>query len=67
MGKNQNQIYIERNDDGDYAMKEGGTGRASAIEPTQKEAIERARDISERRDPRGAGPRHQGRRPRQVA
>lgn len=44
--KNPNQIYIERRDGGDYAVRRGGADRASAVEPTQKEAIERAREIA---------------------
>jgi hypothetical protein len=42
--KNQ-QFYIERNDNGDYAVKRGGADRVSAIEPTQRAAIVRARKI----------------------
>jgi hypothetical protein len=40
-----NQFYIERTDDGDYSAKRGGANRASAVESTQKAAIERAREI----------------------
>lgn len=39
------QIYVERRRDGDYAIRQGGAQRASAIEPTQAEAIERAREM----------------------
>ena len=41
-----NHIYIERRDDGKYAVKREGAERASAITDTQKEAIERAKEIS---------------------
>ena len=41
-----NNIYIERRDDGKYAVKKEGAERASAITDTQKEAIERAKEIS---------------------
>ena len=41
-----NNIYIERRDDGKYAVKREGAERASAITDTQKEAIERAKVIS---------------------
>jgi hypothetical protein len=45
MSKNNDQWYVERTDDGDYSAKKGGAKRASAIEPTQQDAIERAREI----------------------
>jgi uncharacterized protein YdaT len=45
MPKNNDQWYVERNDDGNYSAKKGGAQRASAVEGTQKEAIERAREI----------------------
>jgi hypothetical protein len=44
--KNKDQLYIERRDGGDYAVRRGGADRASAVEPTQGKAIERAREIS---------------------
>ncbi|MDR3497890.1 MAG: DUF2188 domain-containing protein [Parvibaculum sp.] len=37
---------MERRDGGDYAVRRGGADRASAVAPTQKQAIERARDIA---------------------
>lgn len=39
------KIYVERRDEGDYAVRRAGSERASAVEPTQKEAIERAREL----------------------
>ncbi len=39
------RIYVERRDEGDYAVRRGDSERASAVEPTQKKAIERARQI----------------------
>ena len=45
MSKNEDQFYIERRDDGDYAVRRGGSQCASAIEDTQAEAIARARQI----------------------
>lgn len=33
------EIYIERRPEGDYAVRRPGSGRASAVEPTQSEAI----------------------------
>ena len=42
---NDDQFYIERRPDGDYAIRRGGAQRASAIEDTQAEAIARARQM----------------------
>jgi hypothetical protein len=39
-------LYIERREQGDYAVRKPGSERASAILPTQAEAIERAREIN---------------------
>ncbi len=39
-------IYVERRPEGDYAVRKPGADRASAVEPTQSKAIERAREIS---------------------
>lgn len=44
--KNKDQFYVERRDAGDYAVRRGGADRASAVEPTQREAIERAKQIN---------------------
>jgi len=40
------RIYVEQRPEGDYAVRRPGAYRASAVEPTQKEAIERAREIN---------------------
>ncbi|MGH7651921.1 MAG: DUF2188 domain-containing protein [Gemmatimonadaceae bacterium] len=40
------KIFVERRPEGDYAVRRGGSERASAVEPTQKEAIERARELN---------------------
>ena len=40
------ELFIERRPQGDYAVRRGGAERASAVEPTQAEAIERAREIN---------------------
>jgi hypothetical protein len=37
------RIFVERRDEGDYAVRKAGSERASAIAPTQKEAIEIAK------------------------
>ncbi len=42
---NKNHLYIERREQGDYAVRRGGADRASAVEPTQEAAIQRARQI----------------------
>jgi hypothetical protein len=39
-------LFIERRDQGDYAVRKPGSERASAVEPTQKEAIDRARELN---------------------
>jgi hypothetical protein len=39
-------IFIERRPEGDYAVRKPGADRASAIAPTQAQAIARAREIS---------------------
>ena len=40
------QIYVERRPEGDYAVRRPGADRASAVEPTQAKAIEKARDLN---------------------
>ena len=40
------KIYVERRDQGDYAVRRAGSQRASAVESTQAEAIARAREIA---------------------
>lgn len=42
---NDDQLFIERRPEGDYAVRRGGAKRASAVEPTQADAIERAREL----------------------
>jgi hypothetical protein len=42
MGNNKDRVYIERRDQGDYAIRKGGADRASGTAPTQREAIEKA-------------------------
>jgi len=67
---NKNEIYIERRPQGDYAVRRGGSERASAVEATQAEAIERAQEIAptarlhvERVRDTSAGHRDQWRKP----
>lgn len=40
-----NAVYIERREQGDYAVRKPGSERASAVLPTQAEAIDRARHM----------------------
>ena len=42
---NKNGFYIERRDEGDYAIRKPNSERASGVEYTQREAIERARQM----------------------
>jgi hypothetical protein len=50
MTDKKHELYIERRAQGDYAVRRGGSERASAIAPTQQKAIEKA----ERLDPKAA-------------
>ncbi len=40
------RIYVEKRDEGDYAVRRANSERASAVEPTQAKAIERARELN---------------------
>jgi uncharacterized protein YdaT len=42
----KDELFVERRPQGDYAVRRGGSERASAIESTQAEAIERAKEIN---------------------
>ena len=44
--KNEDQLYVEKRPQGDYAVRRAGSERASAVEPTQREAIERAKELN---------------------
>jgi uncharacterized protein YdaT len=37
--------FIERRNEGDYAIRQDGSKRASDVQPTQREAIERAKEM----------------------
>jgi hypothetical protein len=41
-----NKLFVERRSEGDYAVRKPGSDRASAIAPTQKLAIEKARKLN---------------------
>lgn len=45
MPKGKEELFIERREEGDYAVRRPGSGRASAVLPTQAEAIERAKEM----------------------
>jgi len=42
----KDQLFIERRDQGDYAVRKANAQRASDVLPTQAEAIERARELN---------------------
>jgi hypothetical protein len=46
MSTNDNRFFIERRPEGDYAVRKGNSDRASAIAPTQAEAIQKARELN---------------------
>ncbi|HTR29528.1 MAG TPA: ImmA/IrrE family metallo-endopeptidase [Puia sp.] len=43
---NKNEYFIERREEGDYAVRKPNSDRASAVEPTQEKAIERAKEMN---------------------
>jgi hypothetical protein len=43
---NKKQIFVERREQGDYAVRRPNSGRASDVLPTQKKAIDRAKELS---------------------
>jgi hypothetical protein len=42
----KDQLYVERRERGDYAVRRAGAQRASDVLPTQAKAIERARELN---------------------
>jgi hypothetical protein len=46
MSNNKDKLYCEKRDQGDYAVRRGGSQRASDVLPTQGKAIERARELN---------------------
>jgi hypothetical protein len=40
------RVFVERRDEGDYAVRRPNSDRASDVLPTQAEAIDRAREIA---------------------
>ncbi|MCJ2063815.1 DUF2188 domain-containing protein [Methylobacterium sp. J-088] len=45
------QTFVERRPQGDFAVRRPNSERASAVLPTQRQAIERARELSPDRTP----------------
>ena len=43
---NKDQLYVERRAQGDYAVRRANSQRASAVAPTQAEAIARAKELN---------------------
>ena len=54
------QLFVERRPEGDYAIRRGGSERASNIRPTQRQAIERARELNPAHNPLVERVRHTG-------
>lgn len=48
---NKDQLYVERRPQGDYAVRRPNSGQASDVKPTQREAIERARELNPKGTP----------------
>jgi len=46
MPNQRNELFIEQRSEGDYAIRRPSSERASGVEQTQAEAIERAREIA---------------------
>jgi hypothetical protein len=46
------QLYVEQRKQGDYAVRKGNSKRASAVEPTQKEAIKTAEKLNPETKPK---------------
>jgi len=47
----EDRLFIERRQQGDYAVRRPNSRRASDVLPTQKEAIERARELNPEKEP----------------
>ncbi len=45
------RLFVERRPEGDYAVRRAKAAKASAVEPTQREAIDRARQIQPGQSP----------------
>lgn len=47
----KDRLFVERRPQGDYAVRKANSERASAVRPTQAEAIERARELNPEKSP----------------
>ena len=47
----KDRLFVEQRPQGDYAVKRGNAERASAVRPTQAEAIQRARELNPHEPP----------------
>ena len=45
------QLFVERRPEGDYAVRKPNSERASAVLPTQAEAIVRAKELNPNKSP----------------
>jgi len=45
MSKRKGDVYIEKRPEGDFAVRKEHSKRASAVEPTQAKAIEKAQEM----------------------
>ncbi len=52
------RMYVERRPEGDFAVRRANSERASDVLPTQRDAIERARELSPGRAPHVGRVRH---------
>ena len=52
------QLFVERRPQGDYAVRRPNAERASAVLPTQADAIDRARELNPERAPLVERQRH---------
>jgi Uncharacterized protein conserved in bacteria (DUF2188) len=57
----KDELFIERRDQGDYAVRRPGSRRASDVLPTQSEAINRAREFEPNSTPMVERVRHTSR------
>jgi hypothetical protein len=55
------RLFVERREQGDYAIKRANADRASDVLPTQKKAIERARELNPNQAPHVERVRHTNR------
>jgi uncharacterized protein YdaT len=46
MSDSKERLFVEQRPQGDYAVRKPKSERASAVAPTQKEAIEKARELN---------------------